>query len=240
MSEAAVAERVQAHEAAPEDARATRLDRAEPFADVAVRLNARPQIVAQRAAAAAFRADRQTRTATIPGRSLAQRKAGGDVIQRVVPAITQSNTNRCWAAAGWAIHRHLGGTNYATEQAFVTAQASAGAQTNYTNNVVEDIDNIIGSGSATKRLVSTDTVGKYFKSTVTASLNANGAIVANVNNNHYIILTSRTIVNGVYSLTYMDPATGASSTAAADLDADTRYITGVGGVYAFSVLYYLS
>jgi len=161
----------------------------------------------------------------------------GQVIQRVITPVSQPTANTCWAAVGYAVHRHAGGAA-ATLRNFVSAQGTANALTQFDADNVLDIDEIIGSQATTNRLTGSDSAGSYGKAGITTKLNAGNPIVANVNSNHYIILTAREIVNGTYRLTYMDPASGSSVTADAVEDStSSSKITGVGG-YTLSVLYY--
>jgi hypothetical protein len=164
-------------------------------------------------------------------------------IQRVVPACQQTNTNLCWAAVGYAIHQHKGGVAHASLTAFVAAQGTANAQANFATNTAMDIDEIIGSLSTTNRLTGSDSAGtqpegSYGKAGITTKLSAGDPIIANVNNNHYIILTGSSMATGKYQLTYMDPATGNFVTQDATVDPlSMNKVTGV-GAYHFSVLYY--
>jgi hypothetical protein len=168
---------------------------------------------------------------------LVQPRMAAGTIQRVVPAQAQTNTNLCWAAVGYAIHRHKGGAA-ATLLNFVTAQGTANALANFNNNTATDIDEIIGSLSTTNRLTGSDSEGSYGKAAMTVKLNAGDPIVANVNNNHYIILTASSMATGRYQLTYMEPATGAFVTEDAAVDPlSMNKVIGV-GAYRFSVLYY--
>lgn len=160
-----------------------------------------------------------------------------DVVQRVVPDTQQPTGNTCWAACGFAIHQHFGGVD-ADIQTFVTNSCSAASAARFTNDQVNDIDEVIGSLSNQNLLTGSDSAGTYGKSGITQKLNNNTPIVANVNGNHYIILTARTIQNGVYSVTYMDPAVGQSVTEDAVEDVNSpKKITHV-GAYALTALYY--
>lgn len=182
---------------------------------------------------AAFRPPAVNRSAV----AIAQPRMRGGTIQRVVAGFQQTNTNLCWAAVGYAIHRHCGGAAAAL-RAFVVAQGTANALANFDNNTATDIDEIIGSLSNTNRLTGSDSEGTYGKAGLTTKLNNGNPIIANVNNNHYIILTASSMATGKYQLTYMDPATGAFATQDATVDPlSMNKVTGV-GAYGFSVLYY--
>lgn len=160
------------------------------------------------------------------------------LVEVAVTAKTQAKTNTCWAASGWVIDLFKGGT-YASEQAFVTAKGDATARTNYTNNTVTDIDRIIGSSSVTNRLSSSDTSGSFSKSTISHEL-ASKPILANVNNNHYIVICGKRFDDNAYQLKYMDPADGSTKWGAtATTGNDNNKIDSV-GAYTLSVLYYIN
>ena len=156
-----------------------------------------------------------------------------------VPGIRQSDANLCWAAVGWSIHRYKRGTAYASEQAFVTGEGSARAQTKYAANAPTDIDNIIGSQANTNRLTGEDSVRPFAQAIITREINRRHPIVANVNRNHYIIISGYRTRNGRYQVQRMDPATGRSAwvdTTRSSASAFPRITKA--GPYTLSVLYY--
>ncbi|MEH2143758.1 eCIS core domain-containing protein [Nostoc sp.] len=177
------------------------------------------------------------------GQSLAENirepmEPGREIVQRVVSGETQPTGNVCWAAVGYAIHKHKGGQQYTDLRTFVQNHAKADVLKIFDQNKPTDIDRIIGEKSNTNRLKGSDSEGSYYKSAVTRILNKDQPIVANVNGNHYIILTERILNNGTYQLRYMDPADGQFHTLDAVEDpSDPQRITGVGN-YRLSVLYY--
>lgn len=155
-----------------------------------------------------------------------------------VANIAQSDTNLCWAAAGWCIHRAKGGTAYGSERDFVDGQKGAQLTlTRYDNNRVNDIDNIIGSNSVTNHLVGSDVVDPFAKSAISRALNNGNPILANVNNNHYVVICGKRKKDGDYQLRIMDPATGGKSWKDAYDNANNMRVSRVGN-YALSVLYY--
>lgn len=160
---------------------------------------------------------------------------------QVTVAVTskrQAKTNTCWAACGWVIDLFKGG-NYASEQAFVTAKGDLTAKNNYTSNTTTDIDRIIGSSAVTNRLSASDSSTPFLKSAISRELGSK-PIVANVNNNHYIIICGKRFNNGNYQLQYMDPGYGSTTWAdTATTGSDKTRIDQVGG-YALSVLYYIT
>ncbi|MEI1378397.1 DUF4157 domain-containing protein [Nostoc sp. UHCC 0926] len=160
------------------------------------------------------------------------------IVQRVISNTQQTNTNRCWAAVGYAIHKHFGGQE-PTEASFVTNFGSASARAKYLNNEVCDIDDIIGSSSAQNHLTGHDGVGEYGKSGLTAKFNKNEPIVANVGGVHYIILTGgHSEPNKEYAITYMDPDTGTTlQDQQCTLNRAKTKVTGV-GTYKLTNLYY--
>lgn len=177
---------------------------------------------------------------TRPGR-VAQRKP---VIQMAITGVTQigvadiaqSKTNRCWAAAGWCIHQHAGGTAYTTEKAFVTAKGDTTAQSDYRRNRPTDIDRIIGSSSGHNRLSGSEKAKSYSKAAISRELNKNKPIVANVSKNHYVVICGKRKNDGDYQLEIMDPGSGSKSWEDTTGPSATRIAT-VGG-YTLSVLYY--
>ncbi|MBN3894273.1 MAG: DUF4157 domain-containing protein [Nostoc sp. NOS(2021)] len=177
------------------------------------------------------------------GQSLAENirepmEQGRGIVQRVVSGETQPTGNVCWAAVGYAIHKHKGGQQYIDLRTFVQNHANANVLTIFDQNQPTDIDRIIGEQSNLNRLDGSDSAGSYYKSAITRILNKDKPIVANVNGNHYIILTERIFNNGTYQLRYMDPADGQFHTLDAVEDpSDPQRITGVGN-YTLSVLYY--
>lgn len=157
-----------------------------------------------------------------------------DEVTVAVPGIAQSDTNLCWAASGWSIHRALGGTGYGSELLFVTGQANAASLVKYNNNRVNDIDNIIGSGSTTNHLTGSDSSGSFQKAMISRQLGLGKPILANVNNNHYVVICGKHKNNGDYKLQIMDPASGNKSW----VSTDSGTHTGTAGGYSLSVLYF--
>ncbi|MES2073999.1 MAG: papain-like cysteine protease family protein, partial [Pseudomonadota bacterium] len=164
---------------------------------------------------------------------LLQRAISGSV-SLGVPNVQQSNTNLCWAATGLSIHQHLSNTQPA-EQAFVTAQGSQQAQTDYTANQVSDIDDIIGSASTTDRLAGSDSSGNFSKAVIGKELNRGRPMIANVNGDHYVIICGKRSVKGAgYQLQIMDPGTGTTSW----VNTDSGGKTANAGQYSLTVVYY--
>lgn len=179
---------------------------------------------------------------SLPGVGVLQQKAG-DIVQMVVteevtvpiPDVAQRNANSCWAAVGWSIHRFKGGTAYTTERNFVQGQGSATARSNYTADQVNDIDSIIGSTSNNNRLKGSDVDDPFSKVVISKTINKGEPIVANVNNDHYVIICGKRKDDGVFQLQIMDPATGAKTWETLNTGAK---ISTIGG-YSLSVLYYV-
>lgn len=166
-----------------------------------------------------------------------RRTAGERTIR--VPGVRQTDSDLCWAATGWSIHRYKRGTAYASEAAFVAGEGDAVAQADYANNDPTDIDRIIGEQSNTNRFRGSDDAPPFAQSIITREINRRHPIVANVNNNHYIIISGYRTRNGRYQVQRMDPATGRTAWV------DTTRAAGGGnprishtGPYALSVLYY--
>jgi len=172
------------------------------------------------------------------------------VVQRVVTPIQQPRDELCWAAVGYAVYLHKGGARFpgadvATQlDAFVAAKGSKNAYVLFKANKSADIDEIIGSQSNGNNLLeAADGKGKsgegYGKAGLTAKLNKDPAIIANVDNQHYIILTGTGTSTGAFQVTYMEPDDATSKTADTTDDPTSKFkITHVGG-YKLTVLYYL-
>lgn len=160
------------------------------------------------------------------------------LVQVGVTAKTQAKSNTCWAASGWVIDLFKGGA-HVSEAAFVSAQGDVTAKLKYTQNKVTDIDRIIGSSSITNRLSNSDSSSPFSKSAISRELGSK-PIVANVNNNHYIIICGKRFNNNLYELEYMDPANGSTTWGAtATTGNDNAKIDSV-GAYSLSVLYYIN
>jgi hypothetical protein len=157
-----------------------------------------------------------------------------------VPGVRQKDSNLCWAATGWSIHRYKRGTAYATEQDFVNGQAKAYARGRYTANKPTDIDRIIGSLSNTDRFSGEDSVRPFTQGIITREINRRHPIVAHVNGDHYIIISGYRTRNRMYQLQRMDPATGrtawVNTTRAAGYH--NPHISKA-GAYTLYVLYYI-
>jgi hypothetical protein len=164
---------------------------------------------------------------------LIQRAVSG-AVNLGVPDVQQSNTNLCWAATGLSVHQYLTNTQPG-EQAFVTAQGSAKAKRKYAANKVCDIDDIIGSLSATNSLAGSDSSGSFSKSVIGRELNNGNLIIANVNGDHYIIICGKRSVKGTgWQLQIMDPGTGTKTW----VNTDAGGKTASAGQYDLTVLYY--
>jgi hypothetical protein len=168
-----------------------------------------------------------------------------DVVQRVVTAIMQKTSKLCWAAVGYAIHLHKGGDSY--EQSgtvavrnFVVKRGKDDLWKNYDLNKVADIDDIIGSASKNNLLSEEDSVPPFSKDEITKELGADKPIVANVDSEHYIILTGCKEEKKEFNVTYMEPADGTTKTEkATSAAADAEKIEKV-GKYSLTVLYFTS
>jgi hypothetical protein len=156
-----------------------------------------------------------------------------------VVADKQSNTQRCWATVAYAIYIAQGGNATMTWKEFFTVQGATKSDKKFRSNKVEDIDAVIGSGSSNNLLDSSDSVPPFSKKEITDAL-AKSSIVANVDGNHYVILTAQKDgTSGEYQLKCMDPADGSFDFRDTKDDPnDNKKITHV-GKYKLTVLYYI-
>jgi len=164
--------------------------------------------------------------------------SGSDpVIQRVISDTKQPRSNLCWAAVGFAIHQHKGGTE-PDIPTFVRNKGSASSPNKFNTNKINDIDQIIGSASNENFLIGSDTSGSYGKGGITNKLKNDKPIVANLDGQHYVILISSRTDKGAYKITYMDPATGTSQEAVTEQDPlEGSKITKLDG-HKLTALYY--
>jgi Papain-like cysteine protease AvrRpt2 len=160
-----------------------------------------------------------------------------DVIQIGVATILQPTSNVCWATSGWCIHSAKGGTVYSSLRDFVQGQGDAEALRKFDADEINDIDDIIGSGSNTNHLKGSDSSGDFAKSAISRELNAGRPILANVNNNHYVVICGKRKNGSNYELEIMDPGTGSKSWVSTSGGSDNSHIGQAGG-FTLSVLYY--
>lgn len=160
-----------------------------------------------------------------------------DLAQVVVATIQQPTSNVCWAAAGWCIHRVKGGTVYLSLRDFVQGQSDAESLRKFDADEINDIDEIIGSSSTTNYFKGSDDTGDYSKAVISRELNAQRPILANVNNDHYVVICGKRKNNNNYELEIMDPGTGSTTWVNTGGGSDNSHIGQAGG-YTLSVLYY--
>lgn len=158
------------------------------------------------------------------------------VVELALPDKTQTTSNHCWAAAGWAVHEFHRGGSYGTEEDFVQGQASPSGKGTYKKNQLTDINQAIGSKSKDNLLSGSDDTGSYSKSTITAELNKDQPIVANIGGVHYVVICGKRKNDDMYQLKIMDPLSG-SKTWQDTAGPSSSHISSVGGV-DIAVLYY--
>ena len=156
-----------------------------------------------------------------------------------VKKVKQRKSNLCWAAVGYSLHRTIGNKAHNKFKAFVRAHGNRKIKfrkSGSPRNQVQDIDDIIGSGSGENLLVGSNSTAPFGKNGIAMQLQKGKPIIANVNSDHYVIICGKRSNNGQYEIKIMDPATGKMNWLAAT--GTGQSISRIGG-YALSVLYYV-
>jgi hypothetical protein len=158
-----------------------------------------------------------------------------------VPGVKQRSSNLCWAAVGYSIYKRFGinKTKYKKLNSFVKALHGPAIKLTKKKeppNKVQDIDDIIGTGSQENLLVGSNSTAPFGKNGITMQLTSGKPIVANVDGQHYVIICGRRNNGRKFEVQLMDPLTGKKTWV--KTHGQKSSIAKVGS-YTLTTLYYL-